>query len=100
MMLDFMVLLNDGGKSCLKLVLRLYLVGQLSFNDSTVLPVFLVRLCIPTLVFLVRLTFKGDYVLRATMFYKVQVLNWFIYLSKHIMIKECHNYFEKEMSGA
>ena len=28
------VLLNDGGKSCLKLVLRLYLVGQLSFNDS------------------------------------------------------------------
>ena len=30
------LLLNDGGKSCLKLVLRLYLVGQLSFNDSNV----------------------------------------------------------------
>ena len=28
------LLLNDGGKSCPKLVLRLYLVGQLSFNDS------------------------------------------------------------------
>ena len=28
------LLLNDGGKSCLKLVLRLYLIGQLSFNDS------------------------------------------------------------------
>ena len=39
-------LLNDGGKNCLKLVLRLYLVGQLSFNNSNFLFVFLMTLLI------------------------------------------------------
>ena len=42
---------------------------------------------------------KGDYVLLSSCFELVYIPRYRVE-PKHFMIKECHNYFEKEMSGA